>query len=263
MEALHTAHIRRQLRGWCFDSVTHYNSSHVYKIMSMHIVHKFKKMPTRWTSARYTLAWWDSPPKAVRVASSVPPQDILSGHWTCGYRLRRDSHSLRLRMPSWKHALHVASFCHSTCLRVHYMQRRVAPPHLNLSLGYRYSRWKTSRCAYPQGAQWLLSTFLDPTASPALRPCTIAYQARCELKTCAILDHRNLATSTEIQHIHCIYHMRKPMCRHHNRAAFDSTKSYIDFLNFSNFSIGHLGSPLFIGTKQKSMLPLYSLHAKT
>ena len=35
----------------------------------------------------------------------------------------------------------------------------------------------------------------------------------------AILDHRNLATSTKSQHLHYIYHMRKPMCRHQNHAA--------------------------------------------
>ena len=145
---------------------------------------------TWWTSARYELAWWGSPPTAVKLASSVP-RDRQSGHRTCGCRLRRDSHSLRLSTPSWKHAWHVASICHSKCLRFHCMQRRVAPPDMHLSLGYRYNRWKTSRCAFPQDAQWLLSIFLDQTTSPALRPCTIAYPARCELKTC----HDSASTS--------------------------------------------------------------------
>ena len=67
------------------------------------------------------------------------------------------------------------------CQRISYTSLKKCPP--DEQVRDRYSRWKTSRCAYPQDAQWLLSTFLDPTTSPALRPCTIAYPARCELNT--------------------------------------------------------------------------------
>ena len=70
----------------------------------------------------------------------------------------------------------------------------------------------------------------------------------------AILDHHYLSAQNKIQHRHWIRPRAKIRVDANKCFYIDSTKSYIDFLNFSG---GHLGSPLFIGAKQNAMLPLY------
>ena len=67
----------------------------------------------------------------------------------------------------------------------------------------------------------------------------------------AIFDHHYLSAQNTIQQHHWIRHRAKIRVDANKCLYIDSTKSYISISKKNpNFSGGHLGSPLFIGTKK-------------